>query len=177
MTNTNHTTTEREEQLSYLAQRLSIVTPMLNRFAHISSKEAGLRSPRDLFLLTLLSKHPVNQVHITKILEINAPTLSKQIDALVQAGLIERTTSEEDRRSQLLTITPVGSEKLVEFQDISKRRLKEILTAASDTELADINQAATVLTKLISERIASVHSRHKHHCHEYPTTASGDAHE
>lgn len=177
MTNENQPLTDRGDQLSYLAQRLSIVTPMLNRFAHISSREAGLRSPRDLFLLTLLSKHPVNQGHITKILEINAPTLSKQVDALVQAGLIERTTSEEDRRSQLLTLTPGGLQKIAEVNEINERRLKEILAAASDTELVDINQAADVLTKLISQRIAHVHSHHKHQCCAKKSTATGDAHE
>lgn len=193
MTDNNQTSADREEQVSYLAQRLSIITPMLNRFVHISSKEVGLRSPRDLFLLTLLSKHPVNQVLITKILEINAPTLSKQVDALVQAGLIERTTSEEDRRSQLLTLTELGAQKLTAIHEINERRLKEMLAEASDTELSGINQTAEVLTRLISEKIKSVQPLHKHHhcmhedgdaahphhswAHMQKTSASGDANE
>lgn len=169
---------QREEALSYLAQRLNIVTPMLNRFVHMSCKEVGLRSPRDLFLLTMLSKHPVNQARFAKALEMNAPTLSKQIDALVTSGFVTREASAQDRRVQTLTITREGKAKLDEVHTVNEQRLKEMLAEATDVELDQLLDVTNVLTGLITSRIESKHGHGQ--CpfsHDHRTHESGEIHE
>ena len=115
---------------------------------HISCKEAGLRSPRDLILLTMLSKHPTCQGHLTKILPINAPTLSKQVDALVQSGLVERMANEQDRRSQVLSITKDGIAMLDTVRKLHQELLAQKLSDASDEDLALIIQATDKLIQL-----------------------------
>ena len=156
----NKPSINRDESLSHLAQRLNIVTPMLNRFMHFSCKEIGLRSPRDLCLLALLSKHSLSQAHLLKMLNVNAPTLSKQIDVLAQNGLLDRQASEEDRRSQVLSITPEGKHKLLEAAKVNERRLKEMLAEANDEQLIQILEATETLTNVITSRMENVHKSH-----------------
>lgn len=170
-TNAKHSPSDREEALSYLGNRLNIVTPMLNRFIHLSCKEIGLRSPRDLWLLSILSRHPINQAHIIKLMDINAPTLSKQIDALVQNGLLTRQASEEDRRSQILSITPQGKQKLKEAAKVNEQRLSEMLSEASDEQLVQLREATDTLTNVITSRMEKAHKSHS--C---PWNAKGTQH-
>jgi DNA-binding MarR family transcriptional regulator len=44
-------------------------------------------------------------------LELDASTLSRTVDGLVRAGLIERREDPENRRRQLVRLTPAGREK------------------------------------------------------------------
>lgn len=169
---------KREDLLPFLAQRLNFTTPLLNRFVRMSSREVGLKAPRDLFILTMVAHRPFTQAELIKILDFNAPTLSKQVDALVQGGYITREQSADDRRATILSITPKGRDVLAQTRVVNERLLGEMLAEATDEELVGLLDATNTLTRLITLRMAThphphgphahAHMAHPHHKHSVP---------
>lgn len=154
---------KREDLLPFLAQRLNFTTPLLNRFVRLSAREVGLKAPRDLFILTMIAHRPFTQAELIKILDLNAPTLSKQVDALVQSGYITREQSADDRRATILSITPKGIDILAQTSAVNKRLLSEMLAEATDEELIGLLDATNTLSRLITQRMASHNSLHCSH--------------
>lgn len=75
--------------------------------------EATLR-PYDLgstqwyVLWHLVHDGPMAQRDLLSVLQVEKPTLSGVISALVRKGLVDQVTDPEDQRQKLLSITPAG---------------------------------------------------------------------
>ncbi|MDC9824243.1 MarR family winged helix-turn-helix transcriptional regulator [Devosia sp. ZB163] len=78
-----------------------------------SAMEAALR-PYDLgstqwyVLWHLVHEGPMAQRHLLDLLQVEKPTLSGVVSALVRKGLVEQSTAPEDQRQKLLSITTTG---------------------------------------------------------------------
>lgn len=65
--------------------------------------------PPQLAILTVLKKgNSFNQIQLGDELGIDRASMVKYIDGLETAGLVERTTDENDRRARLLRLTSKG---------------------------------------------------------------------
>jgi MarR family transcriptional regulator for hemolysin len=93
---------------------------------------------------------PMRQKDLAESIGIESSTLVRLIDALDQAGLIERRT-EDDRRARTLRLTPRGRE-LVEHVDAATAEVRrQILAGISDEDLA--------ITLRVIERICAALTR------------------
>lgn len=68
----------------------------------------GLTLSRVRVLTTLSKMEGATQVELSQALQIEAPTLKRQIDALVSAGFIERRALEGDVRKRALHLTEIA---------------------------------------------------------------------
>jgi len=77
-----------------------------------------------------------NQANLAELLEIEPITLSRQIDRLTAAGLIERLSHPTDRRAYLLRLTEKAWPLVLKFKDIATAVLREALSGvpAAETE-------------------------------------------
>ena len=110
-------------------------------------------------LLRLSRCQGLRQVDLAKILEIQPITLVKQLDQLVEMGLIERRNDEQDRRAFRLYLLPAAEPVLTdiraEVQELQSLMTKD-LTAA---QIAAFVEALLVMkTNLLSEDIDTTHS-------------------
>lgn len=84
--------------------------------------EATLR-PYDLgstqwyVLWQLANNGPTVQREFLRLLQVEKPSLSEVVSALVRKGLVEQTPTVEDQRQRLLTITSAGLELWCELPD------------------------------------------------------------
>jgi len=110
--------------------------------------EATLR-PYDLgstqwyVLWHLVNDGPMAQRDLQIALQVEKPTLSSVVSALVRKGLVEQTTVEHDQRQRLLTMTPAGRalwKKLpdpialilkIAFEDVPKDDLATVVRVLS----------------------------------------------
>ncbi len=62
-------------------------------------------------LSALLKTGPVSQRELAEVMNVRAATLSEQIARLDRAGLVERTPSEKDRRSVIVSLSEEGKKE------------------------------------------------------------------
>jgi len=122
--------------------------------------EATLR-PHDLgstqwyVLWQLASNGPTVQRDFLNMLQVEKPTLSEVVSALVRKGFIEQTPAADDQRQRLLTITPAGRKLWRELPDPISLILKVSFDEVAEAELATVVRvlrgATGRLTHLLSE--------------------------
>jgi len=86
-------------------------------------------------ILTLVaSNEQVNQKQLGKALDVSAPNLAVTLDRMVERGWIERVRSTEDRRAQIVVLTPRGSQLIKRAQKIAATMEDETLRVLSPAE-------------------------------------------
>jgi MarR family transcriptional regulator for hemolysin len=117
--------------------------------------DVGLTSAQWHVLSTLarcekLNQAAPNQASLADLLEIEPITLSRQIDRLTAAGMIERLADPADRRAHLLRVTEKAWPLLLKFKEIAAVFLREAMAGvtAAETErmIASLDRIRANLT-------------------------------
>ena len=102
------------------ALRLGLVQLEFCRRKYLRSYFVGLGLPlgqgQPRILTRLLEADGCSQRELAEACAVDAATLSRALDRLEQAGLVERAASPESRRSVQVLLTPQGCEKAREIQ-------------------------------------------------------------
>ena len=115
------------------------------------------QSPAQLHVLGVLAESgPGTVSSLAARLGISAPSTSAVVDRMVEAGLVERTRSEEDRRVVSVTISPSGREVIEQVIGGRREMLERVLGQLNEKELAD---TVRILQRL-DEAIAAVATQH-----------------
>jgi DNA-binding MarR family transcriptional regulator len=114
-----------QQVLGYQLAQASIVTGEL--FTRHAGKPFALR-PVEFTVLTLIAENPGGSLaRLARALAVTAPNISVMVDRLEARGLIQRTQSEADRRTQVLHTTAKGADLV--------RKATEAIVAAEKTSL------------------------------------------
>ncbi|MEA3076528.1 MAG: hypothetical protein QOF60_1436 [Actinomycetota bacterium] len=92
----------------------------------VALAEVGLSLPQYRLLL-FLSGRPERATALAGWLEVSPPSLTALVDGAVSRSLVERTSTEEDRRCVRHAITPLGREALVQGDAAIAARLSAVL--------------------------------------------------
>lgn len=115
-----------------LAQAHSLLTRHVTRFA------AEQNSSRNDFrvLVTLVDNNDLSLGQLAKMMQIKQPTLSRIIDKLVFAGLVERRESTDDRRAIKIRLSPLGQREAKPLLKQAQKFNDEIVSSlgAEDSE-------------------------------------------
>jgi DNA-binding MarR family transcriptional regulator len=112
-------------------------------FASRAVMEATLR-PHDLgstqwyVLWQLANNGPTVQRDFLNLLQVEKPTLSEVVSALVRKGLIAQTPAADDQRQRLLTITPAGRKLWRRLPDPIDLILKVSFGGVGEGDLATV---------------------------------------
>lgn len=68
----------------------------------------GLRSGQAKVLAALFEYGELSQTDIGKLLDVSGPTVNKQVQNLIAAGLVELAESGADKRLNIVTVTKTG---------------------------------------------------------------------
>jgi DNA-binding MarR family transcriptional regulator len=83
-------------------------------------------------------------------LGLDKSTLSRTVDALVKAGLVDRTVDPVDRRAVRLTLTPPGRERVATIDGTCNRYYADVLQPLSATERRQVVRAVRLLAEGMS---------------------------
>ena len=86
-------------------------------------------------LMALNDSGPRRASDLVDIFSIDKGAVSRQVGALLDLGLIERSPDPEDRRAAILAITEEGSRRLGTIADLRRREVLERLSGWSDEDL------------------------------------------
>jgi DNA-binding MarR family transcriptional regulator len=125
-----------------LAARLTAVAH------HWVTEGPGERSERARrkLLSSIASKEPATLNDVAKVVGRGAPAVSRSVDALVRAGLVERTQDPNNRRRLALRLTREGRDRLSE-RIPGGASLKAKLERLAHSELRAIERAIEILER------------------------------
>lgn len=94
---------------------------------------AGVRGYHYRILVALDELGPLSQVGISDRTQIDRSDVVAALNELTERGLVERSPDPDDRRRNLVTVTPVGRKEL--------RALNEVVDGVQDELLAPLSAA------------------------------------
>ena len=114
---------------------------------------AGLPLDRASYrLLSLVDRNgPIRLSDLAQEAGVDLSTASRQVHALMGAGLMQKTAVEEDRRAALLSVTRQGHKLLERLRAAKRAVLTEML---ADWTPAQRDELATVLGRFADEMVA-----------------------
>jgi DNA-binding MarR family transcriptional regulator len=105
-----------------IAERARMVHPELSPVAYS-------------MLMALNDSGPQRASDLVELFAIDKGAVSRQVSALLELGLIERTPDPEDRRAAILAITDEGIRRLSSIAELRRREVLERLSGWSDDDL------------------------------------------
>lgn len=107
-------------------------------------------TPTRLTALSALTRYPdgVRQGDLAEQMNISAPSMTRLVEILEDAGWIERRRDPADQRCLLLALSPVGRKTLDTLRDEAAGELSKELADLDADERAALAAAVPVLRKL-----------------------------
>jgi DNA-binding MarR family transcriptional regulator len=134
---------------SALADRLHSLAIHLLRRIRRGDEAAGLSAPRLSALSVVIYRGPISLTELAKAEGVTAPTMTRLVQALVKAGLVEKSIDASDNRAVLLRTTDAGRRTL----DVARARrlaaLEELLERLDPEDAATVERAVSVLEPLL----------------------------
>ncbi|MGN6244079.1 MAG: MarR family winged helix-turn-helix transcriptional regulator [Motilibacteraceae bacterium] len=82
---------------------------------------------------------------------VSAPTMSRLVASLQEAGLLERASDPEDARATVLTLSRAGAQRLDEVRESRTALLADRLSRLSPDDLTRLEAALPVLESLVED--------------------------
>ena len=83
--------------------------------------------------------------------QVRAPSITRTVDLLVAAGLVQRQPNPRDARAVLVGVTPEGEQLVKEIRRARRSWLASQWSELTDEERKALQQAAPILRKLANQ--------------------------
>ncbi|CAG1015394.1 Multiple antibiotic resistance protein MarR [Burkholderiaceae bacterium] len=117
--------------VGYAASRASIE---LKKTFQTHLGPLDLKAVEFSILVLVASNQGVNQKQLCQSLDVSAPNMAITLDRMVERGWIERVRSTEDRRAQLIHLTPAGQALVRKAEKIAATMEQEAVGVLSEAE-------------------------------------------
>jgi DNA-binding MarR family transcriptional regulator len=128
-----------EHEMGVLVRRLRRVIALRARMLHPELSPAAYS-----MLMALDDSGPRRASELVEMFSIDKGAVSRQVQTLLELGLIERTPDPEDRRALILAITDEGSRRLAH---VARDRRQEVATLLQDWSEDDLRSFVQLLTR------------------------------
>lgn len=137
-------TTDTTELASRLRLGITRLARKLRREA-----EPGITQSQLSALATIERHGPMTIGELSGVEQVQPPTMTKIVAALVDAGLVERETDPDDRRVAWLRSTPEGVKLLQRSRKRKEAYLAKRMRALEPRQLAVLEEAAEILEQIV----------------------------
>ena len=112
-------------------------------------------TPTRLAALVALARYPdgVRQGDLAELMNVSAPSMTRLVEILEEAGWVERRRDPADQRCLLLVLSPLGRKTIETVRDEAATQLSEELAALSADERAALAAAVPVLRKIADRHL------------------------
>ncbi len=112
-------------------------------------------TPTRLAALSALTRYPdgVRQGDLAERMFMSAPSMTRLVEILEEAGWVERHRDPADQRCVLLVLSAVGRKTIETLRDESATQLSEELTDLTAEERTALSAAIPVLRKLADRHL------------------------
>jgi DNA-binding MarR family transcriptional regulator len=129
-------------------EELGRLIRVLTRISGGPDDELAMTATQRLAMFELVEGGPMRLSDLAARIGSSAPTASRAVDALADAGLVERLPDPSDRRAVQIELTPAGRARV----EMRMARVAEVFRpAAGRLSDADRKRLAELLARLASE--------------------------
>jgi DNA-binding MarR family transcriptional regulator len=134
--------------------RSEIAALLHEQFARLTRRLRTLElphgmTPERLSALSVIEKRgPISVTALADTEMVRPATMSRMITALVDEGLVKRSSDKNDARGVLISVTPKGRRAFQRAQDQRLSRFAEVLESLSDDQLSAMRGLAEALERL-----------------------------
>lgn len=118
---------------------------LFRRAFNLRARDSGMTALQWRLLVYLRRNQGIRQGPLAELIEVEPITLSRMLDRLTQAGLVERRADPADRRAWRLFLAPEAEQRLEAFRETAMLLVNEATEGMSE---ADIDQLATLVEKM-----------------------------
>ena len=136
-------------QYAEAASRLRIAVARLARQLRQESP-GGLSLSQWSAIVTVEENEPLRIGDLAEREGVSAPTATRVVASLEEAGLLSRTTNPADRRTAYVALTPVGREKLEWARNVRTASLAQRLAALPESEVQRLLELLPILESFVS---------------------------
>lgn len=111
----------------------------------VSALDKRLPLAQRVMLFTISIHGPTNVKHLSQVLHITSGAVTQTVDALVQAGWIDKTVDSKDRRGVVINLSDNGVELMQMLQRDSMKMMNDLFDEVTDEEL---KQLVTIYEKI-----------------------------
>ncbi|UFN46528.1 MarR family winged helix-turn-helix transcriptional regulator [Nocardioides okcheonensis] len=150
---TASTTTTRNDDLRAIESEVASLIRRVKRVIAERAREVHPElHPMTYFILTHLATHgPLRGADLSDAFGMDKGGVSRQVQALVDLGLVERKPNAEDRRAILLDATDEGRERLEVMSQNRRDRFDERLADWSDADLRSFAQQLAAYNQALAD--------------------------
>lgn len=134
---------------SALADRLHSLAIHLLRRIRRGDEAAGLSAPRLSALSVVIYRGPLSLTELARAEGVTAPTMTRLVQALVKAGLVEKTVNASDNRVVELRATADGRRTLDIARAERLAAMRVLLERLTPDEAAVVERAVASLEPLL----------------------------
>jgi DNA-binding MarR family transcriptional regulator len=138
-----------DSELRDLANRLHTASIRLLRTLRREDDSSGLSAPRLSALSVVVFAGPLSLADLAAAEQVRPPTMSRLVDALVEAGLVTREPAPGDRRSVRIAATAEGRRVMEEGRERRVKALLERLRVVSHDEQRALASAAAIMERVL----------------------------
>lgn len=138
-----------EGEVREIATRLHAASIRLLRTLRREDDGSGLSAPRMSALSVVAFAGPVSLTELAAAEQVRPPTMSRIVDALVEAGLVTRETAPDDRRSVRIAATAAGRRLMEAGRERRIRALVRRLEQFSDYERRALARGVELLERAL----------------------------
>jgi DNA-binding MarR family transcriptional regulator len=123
-----------EQQITVLLRRVQRI--------HLSTTTGDVNLERSAYgiMCKLADEGPQRLGALATAFGLDPSTITRQVQALEEIGLADRTTDPSDRRASILDLTPTGREVLDSTRARRRSRLQEALADWPESDLTDFGR-------------------------------------
>lgn len=112
-------------------------------------------TPTRLAALAALTRYPdgLRQGDLAELMNVSAPSMTRLVEILTDAGWVERRRDPSDQRCLLLALSPAGHATLDTLRDEAATQLSTEMADLTDDERAALEAAVPVLRKLADRHL------------------------
>lgn len=135
----------------HLIRRLQQISVSI--FAEAMKAEGiDLTSPQFAALAILDDNPGIDQATLAGMIALDRPTIGGVVERLAGKKLVERKTSETDRRAKRLELTPAGKTMVKRMRPLVVASQQTVLEGLSDSEKDQFTALAAKITKLHNDQ-------------------------
>jgi DNA-binding MarR family transcriptional regulator len=122
------------------------------RRLRVEDEALGISAPRLSALSVLVFAGPKRIGELARLEQVEPPTMTKLVDALVRDGLVVREPDPDDARAVQVRATPTGAKTLRRGRASRVETLRARLATLSPAELAALGEGVDVLERILRDR-------------------------
>jgi len=137
-----------DERTDEVAARLHSAAIRLLRMARRQDDSSGLSAPRLSALSVVVFGGPLSLAELAAEEQVRAPTMTRIVEALVQAGLVTREADPSDRRMVRISATETGRALLLEGRRRRVRALAARLSGLAESERRALERGVELIERV-----------------------------